>query len=71
MDSIEFSNFLLGLRARASEEVSALSNNVSHFYNEMLVAGTNNNSDTAVLIREATDTVVIILEDLISNNRYN
>ena len=71
MDSIEFSNFLLGLRARASEEVLALGNNFSNFYDEILAAGTNNNSETAVLIREATDTVVIILEDLINNHRYN
>ena len=71
MDSIDFSNFLIGLKARASEEVTAFTDSVSHFYDEILAAGTNNNSETAVLIREATDSVVIMLEDLMSKHRYN
>lgn len=57
-------DFMLGLGVQVAEEAYKFKNTLENEYNKILIVGSNNNSDTAIAIRETTELVVVFLEDL-------
>ena len=64
MDTNEFSNFLIGLKVKVGEEMTSMGNKLNTLYEDILQKGTNNNSDIAIAVREATDSIFLLVEDL-------
>lgn len=64
MDTTKLFNFMLGVSGQMVEEAHKFKNSLEKEYNKILVIGSNNNSDTAIAIRELTEQVFVFLEDL-------
>ena len=64
MDTTKIFDFMLGLSVQVAEEAYKFKTTLENEYNKILIVGSNNNSDTAIAIRETTELVVVFLEDL-------
>lgn len=64
MDTTKIFNFMLGLSGHVAEEASKMKAALENEYHKILTIGTNNNSDSAIALRETTELVIIFIEDL-------
>ena len=59
-------NIILGLSNQAIEEAQKIKLSFEKEYVRILTIGSNNNSDTAIALRETTERVIIFMEEIAS-----
>ena len=59
-------NIILGLSNQAIEEAQKIKLSLEKEYVRILTIGSNNNSDTAIALRETTERVIIFMEEIAS-----
>lgn len=64
MDTTKIFNFILGLSNQAFEEAQKIKLSFEKEYVRILTIGSNNNSDSAIALRETTERVIIFLEEV-------
>ncbi len=64
MDTTKIFNFFLGLSGQAIEEAHKVKAAFEREYSRILTIGSNNNSDSAVALRETTESVIIFFEEM-------
>ena len=64
MDTTKIFNFILGLSGQAFEEANKLKTTFEREYARILTIGSNNNSDSAIALRETTESVIIFFEEM-------
>jgi hypothetical protein len=64
MDTTKIFNFILGLSGHAFEEANKLKSAFEREYARILTIGSNNNSDSAIALRETTESVIIFFEEM-------
>ena len=66
MDTTKMFNIILGLSNQAIEEAQKIKLSFEKEYVRILTIGSNNNSDTAIALRETTERVIIFMEEIAS-----
>lgn len=59
-------NIILGLSNQAIEEAQKIKLSFEKEYVRILTIGSNNNSDSAIALRETTEQVIIFMEEIAS-----
>ncbi|GEM_PF-1583826 len=59
-------NIILGLSNQAIEEAQKIKLSLEKEYVRILTIGSNNNSDSAIALRETTERVIIFMEEIAS-----
>jgi|JI91814CRNA_FD_contig_41_1351520_length_528_multi_1_in_0_out_0_2 hypothetical protein len=66
MDTTKMFNIILGLSNQAIEEAQKIKLSLEKEYVRILTIGSNNNSDSAIALRETTERVIIFMEEIAS-----
>ncbi|MBK6605540.1 MAG: hypothetical protein KBF99_05195 [Leptospiraceae bacterium] len=64
MDTTKIFNFILGLSGQAFEEANKLKTTFEREYARIRTIGSNNNSDSAIALRETAESVIIFFEEM-------